>query len=52
MSRICSICGEDEKCTQNFSSKILREETTFEPRDRWKDNIKMHLKEILWENMG
>jgi len=35
-----------QKCIQNFSWKMWREETTWRLRYGWKDNIKMDLKEI------
>jgi hypothetical protein len=36
----------DEKCIQNFSLKLERKRPIGRPMYRWKDNIKMDLKEI------
>jgi hypothetical protein len=34
---------------KNLSWKTYREETTWEARDNWKDNIKVNVKEIEWK---
>jgi hypothetical protein len=41
-----------DKYIQNFSSKIWRKDTTSkETTRRWEDNIKMHLKESVYEDV-
>ena len=37
--------------TQSFIGETCRKETTWRPRHRWEDNIKMNLKEVCWEGM-
>jgi hypothetical protein len=41
--------GGDERCTQILVRKGNRQ--FGKPRCRWKDNIKMYLKEIGWEGL-
>jgi hypothetical protein len=41
----------DNKCKQNLDWKTSREETSWEKRHRWGDNIKMDLKEIGCEGV-
>jgi len=46
MVRICSTHRED-KCTENFSRKTWREQTTWRPRCRWEGNFKQ--RNTVWE---
>jgi hypothetical protein len=44
--------GRDHQYIQNFGRKTYREEATFETYAcRWKDSIKMDLREIGWEDV-
>jgi hypothetical protein len=46
MGRACSRCEGEERCIKNFSEKCSR------PRHKWWDNIKMYLREIVWESVN
>jgi hypothetical protein len=44
-------CMKDEKCIQNFCWKPEEKRPPRRPRHKWKDSIKMDLREIGWEDM-
>jgi len=47
MRGMWGVCGRgEEKRTQGFGWETLREETTWETRRRWEDNIKMDTQEV------
>jgi hypothetical protein len=48
MDRICITHVEDEKCIQNFGSKLepRREEITLVSRRRWETDIKVIFEEV------
>jgi hypothetical protein len=43
--------GEDEKCMQNIGCKTSRERLLGRPGCKWKDNIRIDLREIGWEDV-
>jgi hypothetical protein len=46
------MCGRDYKSIQNFKRKTWREMTTWETGHRWKDNIKMDLTAVGYEDVN
>jgi hypothetical protein len=48
LGRACIMRKSDEKCTQHFGWKILREETIWKTAFRWEDNAKIDLTETGW----
>jgi hypothetical protein len=51
MGGACSKHRSDEECVHNFGLKTCRKKPLRRPRRRWKDNIKIALKEIWWEGV-
>jgi hypothetical protein len=49
MIKGCRMHGRDEKCVQNFSQKTRREQPLERQRSKWKENIRMELREMAWE---
>jgi hypothetical protein len=45
----CSTHGRDEKCIQYLGWKTEGKRLLGRPKRRWKDNIRVDLKEIGWE---
>jgi hypothetical protein len=50
MGGACSAHGEDEKCVQNLDGKPEGTRIFGRPK-RWKDNIKMELREIGYQGV-
>ena len=46
MGGVCTACGEQERRIQGFGGETCGLETTWRPRRRWEDNIKMDLQEV------
>jgi hypothetical protein len=44
----CGTHGRGGKRVQGFGGKARRKKTTWKPRHRWEDGIKMDLEEIGW----
>jgi hypothetical protein len=44
------ICGRREIHARFWQDEV-KERDHLEPRHRWEDNIKLHLKEMGWEGM-
>jgi hypothetical protein len=42
----------EEECIWNFGGKARRKVPQGRPERTWKDNIKMDLREIKWDDMG
>jgi hypothetical protein len=49
MDRSCNMYGRGQKCIKNFSGKPEGKKTIWKNRCRWKNNIRMDLREIWWE---
>jgi hypothetical protein len=49
MGGTCSTRGIDYKCVQRFSRKNLKGRNHLKEQDKLEDNIKMDLKEIVFE---
>jgi hypothetical protein len=43
--------GTDKKCIQNFGWKPLRKGPVGKPRGRWMYNIRIDLRELMWEGV-
>jgi len=41
----------DDKCVQYFGRKTWKEDTLGRHERRWEDNIRMDIREIVWEGM-
>jgi len=52
MDRACSTHERNEKCIQYFCWEPEGKQPLRRPRHRWKDNIRMYLREVGWEGMG
>jgi hypothetical protein len=52
MNGACTAPGRFEKCRQNFDLKPEGNGPFGTVRHRWKDNIRMDFREIVWENVG
>jgi hypothetical protein len=52
VGRACGTRGRGEKRVQGFGGKARRKKTTWKPRRRWEDGIKMVLREIGWGGGG
>jgi hypothetical protein len=48
---MCVARIEEMECEQNVGLKTWKKETTWETRRRWKDNIKIDLEEIDYEDV-
>ena len=47
----CSAYGGEERCIQGFGGETWGKETTWKPRRRREDNIKMDLQEVECEGV-
>jgi hypothetical protein len=45
------VCGGEEKCLQSFGGEIWKENTSWKSQAYMKNNIKVVLKEIGWEDV-
>jgi hypothetical protein len=52
MGRACSTNGGEAECIKDIGGNARRKETTGKTRRRWVDNIKMDLREIVWDGMN
>jgi hypothetical protein len=51
MRRACGTYAGDENACRILVGKVEGSRPHERPRLRWKDNVKMHIKEIGWEDM-
>jgi hypothetical protein len=51
IGRSCSMHGGEAECILDFGEEARRKETTRRPQHRWKDNIKIDIREIRWGGM-
>jgi len=51
MGGACSAYGGEESLIQGFGGEIWGKGTTWEPRRRWEDNVKMVLQEVGYGGM-
>ena len=49
MDRRCSTYGGSQNCIQIFSEKLEGKRPLGRPTRRWEDNIKMDLREVVWD---
>jgi hypothetical protein len=52
MDRSCSTHGRDQKCVEIFVEKSEGKRSLGRPRHKWKNNIRMDLREIEWGVMN
>jgi hypothetical protein len=51
MDRDCSTTWGEEECIQDICGKPERRRPLGRPRRVWVNNIKMHLREVGWDDM-